>query len=58
LVGHDRRPAAYILYLALTRLGWPTGEVAFSLQSLATATDLSKTAVQRSAAHPARRRLI
>ena len=51
LVRHDRRPAAYILYLALVRLGGPSGEVGVSLQGLATASGLSKTAVQRSAAH-------
>jgi len=58
LVGHDRRPSAYILYLALTRLGAPSGETAISLQGLATTTGLSKTAVQRSLAHLARRGLI
>jgi DNA-binding transcriptional MocR family regulator len=58
LVGHDRRPSAFILYLALTRLGAPSGEIAISLQSLAIATGLSKTAVQRSLAHLARRGLI
>ena len=58
LVRHDRRPAAYILYLALVRLGGASGEVGISLQGLATASGLSKTAVQRSAAHLARRRLV
>jgi hypothetical protein len=58
LVGHDRRPSAYILYLALIGLGGPQGEVGISLQGLSTATGLSKTAVQRSAAHLERRELI
>jgi biotin operon repressor len=58
LVGHDRRPSAYILYLALTRLSRPTSEVGISLQGLATATGLSKTAVQRSVTHLARRGLV
>ena len=58
LVRHDRRPAAYILYLALLRLGGPSGEAGISLQGLATASGLSKTAVQRSAAHLARRGLV
>ncbi|MGH8317579.1 MAG: hypothetical protein ACREUL_06325 [Steroidobacteraceae bacterium] len=44
LVGHDRRPSAYILYLALRRLSRSTSEVGISLQGLATATGLSKTA--------------
>jgi DNA-binding IclR family transcriptional regulator len=58
LVGHDRRPSAYILYLALVRLSGASDEVGISLQGLATATGLSKTAVQRSAGHLARRGLV
>lgn len=58
LVGHDRRPSAYILYLALLRLGGAHGEIGMSLQALATATGLSKTAVQRSVAHLVRRELM
>jgi hypothetical protein len=55
LVGHDRRPSAYLLYLTLLRLGGDTGEVGASLHDLATKSGLSKTAVQRSAAHLSRR---
>lgn len=58
LVGHDRRPSAYILYLALIRLGGTGRLVGMSLQGLATTTGLSKTAVQRSVTHLARRGLI
>ncbi|HEY3639177.1 MAG TPA: MarR family transcriptional regulator [Rhizomicrobium sp.] len=58
LVGHDRRPGAYILYLALLRLGGRRGGVGISLQELATATGLSKSAVQRSVIHLRRRGLI
>lgn len=58
LVGHDRRPGAYILYLSLVRLAGASGDVGVSLQGLATASGLSKTAVQRSAAHLARRGLV
>jgi hypothetical protein len=58
LVGHDRRPSAYILYLALVRLGGSDSEVGISLRGLATASGLSKTAVQRSVTHLARRGLI
>ena len=58
LVGHDRRPAAYVLYLALLRFGAAEAEVGMSLQGLATETGLSKSAVQRSVAHLARRKLI
>lgn len=58
LVGHDRRPSAYILYLALLRLCAHSAGISISLQGLATATGLSKTAVQRSVAHLRRRGLI
>ncbi|HVZ28158.1 MAG TPA: helix-turn-helix domain-containing protein [Rhizomicrobium sp.] len=58
LVGHDRRPAAFILYLALIRLVGTKTSGAFSLRDLAAATGLSKTAVQRSIAHLKRRGLI
>ncbi|HTU82582.1 MAG TPA: hypothetical protein VMF61_10660 [Candidatus Acidoferrales bacterium] len=48
LVGHDGRPAAYILYLyVLTR---PQRRVQLSLASLASGTGLSKRAVQLSVA--------
>ena len=58
LVGHDRRPSAYILYLSLLRLCSRCGFVGISLQGLATATGLSKSAVQRSVTHLSRRGLI
>ena len=58
LVGHDRRPGAYILYLSLLRLCSLTGSVGISLQGLATATGLSKSAVHRSVTHLSRRGLI
>jgi DNA-binding MarR family transcriptional regulator len=58
LVGHDRRPGAYLLYLALIGLGAETRAVGASLRTLAMASGLSKTAVQRSVAHLLRRGLI
>lgn len=58
LVGHDRRPSAYILYLSLLRLCSRSGFVGISLQGLAAATGLSKSAVQRSVTHLSRRGLI
>ncbi len=58
LVGHDRRPGAYIVYLALLGLARSQDSVAISLQSLATATGLSKSAVQRSLLHLKRRGLV
>lgn len=58
LVGHDRRPSAYVLYLAMARQARPDGTISLSLQSLAVATGLSKTATQRSIAHLLRRGLL
>ncbi len=58
LVGHDRRPGAFIVYLALVRLCHAGGSSAQSLQDLAVATGLSKSAVQRGIQHLLRRELI
>jgi len=58
LVGHDRRPAAFLLYLALTRLAGSKASAALSLRDLASATGLSRTAVQRGVRHLKRRGLI
>ncbi len=58
LVGHDRRPAAFLLYLALTRLAGGRTGAALSLRDLASATGLSRTAVQRAIRHLKRRGLI
>ncbi|MFO0840554.1 MAG: helix-turn-helix domain-containing protein [Phycisphaerae bacterium] len=60
LVGHDRRPAAFIVYLAIWRRSpSPPGEpVRISLQSLAGATGLSRSAVQDALAWLRRRGLI
>jgi hypothetical protein len=58
LVGHDRRPAAFLLYLALTRLVANRASAALSLRDLASATGLSRTAVQRAIIHLKRRGLI
>ena len=51
LVGHDRRPAAFLVYLGLTQLVAGKNSAAFSLRDLACATGLSKTAVQRAIKH-------
>ena len=60
LVGHDRRPSAFILYLWLWRTSRAEGRkrVGVSLQTLATGTGLSKSAVQAAVRHLARRRLV
>jgi hypothetical protein len=58
LVGHDRRMSGFVLYLAMARRARGDGTLRLSLQSLAIATGLSKTAVQRALAHLRRRGLI
>ena len=60
LVGHDRRPATFIVFLLLlresARLRRDTVNV--SLQTIATRTGLSKSAVQGAIRHLRRRRLL
>ena len=59
LVGHDRRPAALVVYLFLYRRaakhGWA---VRLSHQAIAGATGLSRSAVQAALAHLQRRQLV
>jgi hypothetical protein len=60
LIGHDKKPAAYLVYLHLysqaMRRRWKP--IAASLRTIADATGLSKSAVQIALAHLRRRRLI
>lgn len=60
LVGHDRQPAAFLVYLYLahrvTRAR--ARSIAVSLQAIAFDTGLSKSAVQRGLRALARRRLL
>lgn len=60
LVGHDKRPAAFVVYLyllgAAARLR--RDSVGASLQTIATRTGLSKSTVQLALRHLARRGLI
>jgi len=58
LVGHDRRPAAFIVYLFLLRHTRAQEAVAMSLQAIATRTGLSKSSVQSSVRHLRRRGLL
>jgi hypothetical protein len=60
LVGHDRRPAAFVVYLFLLRQAALSGRdvMSLSLQTIATKTGLSKSAVQTSIRHLRRRRLL
>lgn len=60
LVGHDRRPAAFVVYLHLYRHAaeQPNWSVRLSHQSIADATGLSRSAVQSSLAHLQKRQLL
>ena len=60
LVGHDRRPATFIVYLLLLRMAAKCrrDEVVISLQTIATKTGLSKSTVQSALRHLRRRRLL
>jgi hypothetical protein len=60
LVGHDRRPAAFIVYLWLWRctVGADRNSIGLSLQDISRATGLSKSAVQASVKRLTQRRLI
>jgi hypothetical protein len=60
LVGHDRRPAAFIVYLFLLRSSANARRdtVSVSLQTIATKTGLSKSTVQAAIRHLQRRRLL
>lgn len=60
LVGHDRCPSAFVVYLMLWRrlAGTRADRVRLSHQAVSEATGLSKSAVQRGLALLARRELI
>jgi len=60
LVGHDRAPSAFVVYLWLWRTGPGAGRarVGASLQTIATQTGLSKSAVQAAVRRLVRRRLV
>jgi len=60
LLGHDRAPSAFVVYLFLWRHTKGAGRGAFgaSLQSIATETGLSKSSVQNALGRLKRRRLI
>jgi hypothetical protein len=60
LIGHDRRPAAFLVYLHLLRHSTDHRQrkVSASLQMIATRTGLSKSSVQNAIRHLQRRRLL
>jgi Helix-turn-helix domain len=60
LVGHDRKPAAFIVYLYLLRQAarHRRDAISVSLQTIATHTGLSKSTVQVAIQHLQRRHLL
>jgi len=60
LVGHDRRPATFVVYLFLLRQAAKSRRdaVSISLQTIATKTGLSKSTVQTALQHLRRRKLL
>jgi helix-turn-helix protein len=60
LVGHDRRPATFIVYLFLLRQAVKARRdaVPVSLQTIAAKTGLSKSTVQTALRHLRRRKLL
>jgi hypothetical protein len=60
LVGHDRQPSAFVVYLCLWRRTHGSGSatVQVSLMDIAAATGLSKRAVQDALGWLAKRRLL
>ena len=59
LVGHDRQPSAYLVYLFLwRRTDGGRAEASLSLRAIAEGTGLSKRAVQDALARLAARRLV
>ncbi|MDO1560089.1 helix-turn-helix domain-containing protein [Brevundimonas sp. 2R-24] len=57
LIGHDRTPAAYVVYLAIWSAG-DGGRVALSYADLAARTGLARRTVQTAIAHLHRRQLV
>lgn len=60
IVGHDRRPATFIVYLFLLRMAGRSRRdtVSVSLQTIAAKTGLSKSSVQTAIRHLRRRQLL
>ena len=60
LVGHDRRPSAFLVYLYLYRATQPTGDgqIQVSLMDIAQDVGLSKRSVQDALSWLAKRKLI
>ena len=58
LVGHDRAPSAFLVYLYLAYVGGKKGSVEISYQDLAEVTGMSKSAVQAGVRRLLKRKLL
>ncbi|MEO8386247.1 MAG: helix-turn-helix domain-containing protein [Betaproteobacteria bacterium] len=58
LVGHDKSPSAFLVYLYLWRMAAARGRAQLSYTTMATNTGLSKASVQRAVAILKRRKLL
>lgn len=60
LVGHDRKPSAFVVYLYLAGIAKRTGRdrISASLETIAVKTGLSKSSVQSALRHLRRRGLV
>ena len=58
LVGHDRSPSAFIVYMYLWRMASHRGRVSASYATIAADTGLSKASAQRAVALLRRRKLL
>jgi hypothetical protein len=58
LVGHDKQPSAFLVYLYLSHRAGRNGRVQESLQHVALGTGLSKSAVQKALRTLRRRKLV
>lgn len=58
LVGHDRRPAAFVVYLCLWRATHGTGKAQIALRDIAEHAGLSKRSVQDALSWLSKRKLV
>jgi len=58
LIGHDKSPSAFVIYLYLWRMAGNKGKVQVSYTTMAVDTGLSKASAQRAVALLKRRKLV
>jgi hypothetical protein len=58
LVGHDKSPSAFVVYVYLWRMSGARGRIQVSYATIASHTGLSKAGAQRAVALLRRRRLV